>query len=466
MRFFLIVLICFLGISGWLKGQTVAGYFEPPHPKEMLEDFQVVGHPDGGFGVCFTDAERIVVQTMDGTGGSIYQKTHQGDNTGISPLGCWVGKGGYLFAYNDDYSMDMVVVTAPFDQALPLKVDTFQVEGKQDIFFGNIVSHGELYCVVWNKSRHQLRLSRYDESKPGFETKLLPIADDLAKRMKQELFTPISDATVMGYELAMKPRKLYLLDKNRLAMTMEGENLDSCQTEMVLLDWAAGKLEKVNLGKPVVSKKSKHSTNSFVQDGFIALYKITEERMVLSVYDLQARKLVKEYAYSVDSPIRIIGSAMRKNEESYAVYNEDKLFSRKQTAEVMEDLSKGKPFLFFEPDGNGDIVFTIGNFEITSGKGGHMSGGFFIPNNEGPVLRYFHAFMKSSSFELNNEEGIQHKFLSTEVNQFLEAWKKDESGLLKRTPSFYATLVPGTKDAYIVGYIRDKEKVGLVRFSR
>ncbi len=463
MRFFLIVLICILGISGWLKGQTVAGYFEPPHPKEMLEDFQVVGHPDGGFGICFTDAEHIVVQSLDGTGGSIYQKTHEGDNTGINPLGCWVGQGGYIFAYNDDYSMDMVVVTAPYDPALPIKVNTLQVDEKKDIFFGNIVSHGELYCVVWSKSGHQLKLCRYDESKAGFETKFLPIADDLARQMKQEVFTPISDATVMDYELAMKPRKLYLLDKNRLAMTMEGENLDSCQTEMVVLDWASGKLEKVNLGKPVASKKSKHPTTSFINTGYIALYKITEERMELSVYDIIGRKLVKEYAYGIDSPIRIIGSAMRKNKESYTVYNEDKLFSRKQTAEVMENLSKGTPFLFFEPDGNGDMAFTIGNYEAWNETGRMSRVGYY---SDGPILRYFQAFMKSPSFELNNEEGIKDKFLSSEVNQFLTAWKSDESGLLKRTPSFYATLVPGKKDAYIVGYIRDKEKVGLVRFSR
>lgn len=151
---------------------------------------------------------------------------------------------------------------------------------------------------------------------------------------------------------------------------------------------------------------------------------------------------------------------------------------------MLNHLSKGTPFLYFEPTADGEEVFTIGNLVEQSG-GTVMSGGMPGSNISTPYgnistpgtpgsfgsygnsfsrAKYFYTLLDPNNFDIAEGDATKKAFLSIKARDFVKREITNRAGgMFSTEPEYQLIQVPNRQEALLVSYLK---KDGVIKLHR
>lgn len=496
MRSLSIAVVAFLLSVTCLQAQTLLAEFSPADPKSKLDNILLAHQKDGPYGLCYTTRSNIVIQVLDAAGQLVYQKESQDGNTSLVPQGSLETDSTFHFIYMKDLSLEFLVVTAGKKDAVGASIQAYSPLGDNVKFLGSIVSQNECYVLGLQRKEQKLVIGRFLLAERKFESKEIALGADLTDKLRKPLssrafnlnltneanMVAVSETTLPEPGLALPRHKLYLLKNGQLALTLEGRDYERCQTELLLMDWEKGQVEVRELGPNVLSDGFRHITNSYIHDNMLALFQVERDFIYLAIYDIDSLKTKKEYNYADSDTLHLMGSRLFTETDGSTAFIDTKAYSKEQTGKVLKKLSRGTPFVYFEPNGNGDLVFTLGN-QMEQGGGGGWSGGMpgqTIGTPSGPVYmpgtpgvftpygssyklsRYFFSVLNESDLSIKSENALKSDFLSRKLKRFVdEHIEGTNNSIFAQKPVYELFNIPQAGYAVVASYVKKEGKIRL-----
>ncbi|MCC6727313.1 MAG: hypothetical protein IT258_22600 [Saprospiraceae bacterium] len=483
-RSFLIAFL--LGSCLSAHSQTLIAEFPTNYRKAKISDLLMAYTEKGNTGLCYSTEQNLVVRIMDTEGKLVYQKEGKDEGGVLTPVGTLdLGDAFQFIYYNEDY-YKFTIVNAHKTDSTKVALTDLNPFNDKDKYLTSLISDNDFYTLAWNKKAHQLRFGRYDKTTGQFNMKEKGFSDDLAKTLSKAEIAPISDATIPEPGLAASKYKIYRRSENQIALTVEGNNYEKCQTELVLFDCESGNIGIFSLGASTPGSIA-FVSNSYIHDGKIALMKSEVGVFNLEIIDLETLKKVQEYKYIGNTPINIMSSQLYSEVDGETVSNDYKVLTKDRPQKVMAQLSRGTPFLYFEPTNSGQTIFTIGNVTEANGGGMIMTGGmpgstistpygtirspgtpgtFRSYGNSFSRSKYFYALMEPSTFKHTEGLALEQTFLSFKVRDFVKRRITNKSGgLFAVEPEYQILKLPNPQEALLVSYVKSDGLIKLHKIS-
>lgn len=474
-KLLLLPILLFLGYS--LFAQTTLTSFEPIAKKPKINALLSNANPDGEIAISYIFNGKIYWNLIDKNGEVLVKKAINAQTTRLSPRGAIFANNRFFHFYKNGDNQQIEIIESD-NQGQNIKLFPTKILAKKERFIGAIADQNQFFLLALNKKEKTLKVSKFDPDQQKFVTTDFEIKDYIVDKLNKVKFTPIRKNDLLSPYQAAALLKLYVLNDQKLLLTIDGEKArGKGTTELLTLDLAQRKLENQIVGKNTFTLDDR--TKSLVYQNHLYRIGVNREMLNISIYQLADLTLKKEYQFTTNDEIDLLDSPFFSESDGnngfYLFTPSNKTLDKPDTKKLLKKLAVGAPFILPQSLDSNQLLLTVGTHIVVNQGGYFMPGmpGGTINTPGGPVAtpgtpasyvgggggykqsRFFYSIFDETNFEhIANAERLKksihpvHKFVDNQL-----------------TNKHISAVIPYGKQTAVVHYLRSDRLIEVEVFE-
>lgn len=473
-------LLPFLCLSIFLFAQTTLTSFEPIAKKPRISALLSNANQDGTIGISYPFNGKLYWNAVDKTGQVIEKMGISAGTTQSIPKGTIYSDTHFFHFYKNADNQNIQIIQAERNGKNG-KLFSKKLLAKKERFIGAIADKNIFFLLALNKKGKELKVFKFNPEQTDFETTIIPIKDFLADKLHKVKFFPIREKDLIQPYQAAILLKSYVLDADKLLLTIDGEKARGHgTTELLTIDLKEGTINNKILGKSDLELEG-HTKALVFKD---KIYRITATKNLLNIgiYELSDLSLIQAYSYTPQEEINILDSPFYSESEGnngFYLFNpakKDKTIDKTETKKLLKKLAVGAPFIIATALDEQQTLLTIGTHIVANQNGYFMPGvaGGTVNTPNGPVSmpgtpgtyiggsgnsykqsRFFYTLIDSTSLE--------HVSTTDKVTKTIHPVHKFVDNTL--TDKHVSTVVPYGDKTAVVHYLRSDRLIEVEIFE-
>ena len=465
----------FLCLTSILFAQQTLVSFEPIAKKPRITALLANTNQAEMLGVSYHFNSKLYWNAVDKDGQVLEKKGLSVGTTRIQPKGAIATDSHFFHFYKDMDNHRLKIIRATKNGKVEELLER-KILGKKDRFIG-IISDKEVFCLlVMNKKEQALKVFKFNVETEAFDKTIFSLKDKMAEKLHKVKFTALKSADLIGPPQAAALLKLYVLNKDKLLLTLDGAKAKGYSfTELITLDLTTKELLHKVVGKN--SYDLNNRAKSLVFKNHIYWIATNREKLALAIYNLSDLSLKQEYNFIKEEEISILDSPFfteSNNRNGFYLFNpvrKEKAIDKPDTKKIFKKLSVGSSFIIASSFNDQETLLTIGTHIIMNNGGGHFipgTGGGTISTPNGPVSmpgtagswvggtgggyqqsRFFYALM--------NADDLTHIKVKDQVSKNINPIQKFVDKTL--TNKHICTVLSYSDKTAVVHYLRSEQQL-------